>query len=51
VAVLCIYGFNSFKSQIKEERKIYALKLNTLLLHCINEKCRELKIIAISRRH
>jgi len=30
---------------------MYALKLNNLFRHCINEKCRELKIIAISRRY
>ena len=30
---------------------MYAVKLNTLLSHSINEKFGELKIIVLSRRH
>jgi len=30
---------------------MYAIKLNNLLRHSINEICRELKIIAVSPRH
>jgi hypothetical protein len=52
VGVLYLYLYlNSFKREIKEERKMYSLKINTLLCHSINEKCRKLKIFTISRRY
>jgi hypothetical protein len=35
---------------MKDDSKIYAIKLKTILRNSINKKCRGLKVIAISRR-